>query len=305
MVCSTNAFALTRKRYGWCIINGGILILRKQQYDMKASSRYLYGKTLKSIPTSGLLLTETAYSSDIKLPHHAHELAYFCFVIEGGFTESYDRRERLCRPSTLVFHPVGETHADCFHAETRCFNIQIKSEWLERAVEQHSNLINTPTDFLDSHLSFLAARLYREFREFDEFSSLVIEGLAIELIAEASRRAARKSKSSPPRWLRQTREILNERFDKNLTLVVLSEAVGVHPTHLAREFRRFYNCSVGEYVRRRRVEIASRQISKTNAPFAEIALAVGFFDQSHFARVFKSQTGMTPQEYRKSLRSPR
>lgn len=272
---------------------------------MKFSSGYFHGNTLKNCSTAGIKLSETTYASALKLAPHSHEAAYFCYVLQGDFTETYgSRRSRSCRKSSLVFHPADETHSDYFHTTARCFNIQINDGWFSR-VRADSNLINAPADFLNPHLSFLAARLYREFHEFDEFSSLVIEGLTIELLAETSRCRARKSKISPPRWLRQTREILDEQFAENLTLVALSEAVGVHSTHLAREFRRFYDCSVGEYVRRRRIEIASRQISKTSATFAEIALTVGFFDQSHFARVFKSQTGMSPQEYRKSLRSPR
>lgn len=269
---------------------------------MKFSSGYFYGDTLKKFSTAGLKLSETTYGSALKLAAHSHEAAYFCFVLGGNFTERYGRRSRSCRPSMLVFHPAEEKHSDYFHTPARCFNIQINNEWLEH-VRCDSAIINTPADFVDAQLSFLAVRLYREFREFDDFSSLVIEGLTIELLARVSRCVVRNSETNPPRWLRQAREILKEQFDKNLTLVALSESVGVHPTHLAREFRRFYGCSVGEYVRRRRVEIASHQISNTNISLAEIALAAGFFDQSHFVRVFKSQTGMTPQEYRKSLRS--
>jgi AraC family transcriptional regulator len=148
-------------------------------------------------------------------------------------------------------------------------------------------------------------RLYREFREFDDFSSLTIEGLTLELIAETSRRSTRKSEPKPPLWLRRAREILDERFDENLTLVALSESVGVHPVHLAREFRRFYRLTVGDYVRKRRIEVACRQISDTDFPFSEIALAAGFFDQSHFARTLKKFTGMTPSEYRAAFRLSR
>ncbi len=222
-------------------------------------------------------------------------------MIEGSFTEFYDKRSRSCRTSTLVFHPAGETHSDYFHTGARCFNVQINSEWLER-VGQHSRLIETPADFYDERLSSLAARLYREFREDDDFSALAIEGLTLEMLAEASRYSVRKSEPHPPRWLRQAREILDERFDESLTLVALSEMVGVHPVHLAREFRRFYCCTVGGYVRQRRIESACRQISTTDLPFSEIALAAGFFDQSHFARTLKKFTGMTLSEYRAAFR---
>jgi AraC family transcriptional regulator len=72
---------------------------------------------------------------------------------------------------------------------------------------------------------------------------------------------------------------------------------------LSREFRRYYSCTVGEYVRHLRIEYACRLLSASNASLAEIALAAGFFDQSHFARNFKWQTGMTPHEYRRIWQS--
>ncbi len=270
--------------------------------NKKFSLERFYGNTLKTFSTPGLKLTETTYTPALKLTAHAHESAYFCFVLEGEFTECYGRRSRSCRPSTLIFHPKDETHSDRFETGVRCFNIQMNAEWFER-VSQHSRFINSSADFYDERLSNLATRLYREFREFDDFSSLAIEGLTLELIAEASRHSVRKSEYRPPLWLRQARGILDERFDESLTLVALSESVGIHPVHLAREFRRFYCSTVGEYVRKRRTEIACRQISTTDLPFSEIALNAGFFDQSHFARTLKKFTGMTPSEYRAAFNS--
>jgi len=290
------------------IIVGGVfltaLVCGQKQFHMRLSSGCFYGNTLKTVSTGGFRLMETAYSPALKLPPHSHESAYFCFVLDGSFAEYYEKHSRLCRPSTLVFHPAGETHSDYFHTHTRCFNLQINSQWFER-IRQSAILINAPANFYDERLSSLAFRLYREYLENDDFSRLAIEGLTLEMLAEASRHVVRKSEPRPPRWLRQAREIIDEQFDESLTLAALSETVGVHPVHLAREFRRFYRSTVGEYVRRRRVETACRQISTTDAPLSEIALAAGFFDQSHFARTLKKFTGLTPSEYRAAFRSRR
>jgi AraC family transcriptional regulator len=271
---------------------------------MRFASEYFHGNTIKKFSTAELKLSETTYASALRLAPHSHDEAYFCFVLEGSFTESYERRSRSCRQSTLVFHPTGETHSDSFETDARCFNIQMNASWFDR-VRRHSSIIESSTDFYDEELCNVAMRIYREFRDLDNFSSITIESLTLELIAKSSRRAIRKSEPKPPLWLRRVREILDERFDESLTLVALSESVGVHPVHLAREFRRFYNSTVGEYVRKRRIETACRQISATEFPFSEIAHAAGFFDQSHFTRTLKKFTGMTPSEYRAAYRSRR
>jgi AraC family transcriptional regulator len=267
---------------------------------MRDLSRYPYGETLRTTSVSEFTLAEKAYTAHLKLPKHTHEQPYLCFVLGGSFTEIYAKCSRACHPSTLILNATGETHSDQFHASTRCFNIQMNNRWLER-VGRRSGVINVFADFRGGRLAHLAAGLYREFRELDEFSSLAVEGLALEMLAEASRHLLKETRCTPPRWLKQVKEVLRERLAEHLSLVALAESVNVHPAHLAREFRRFYQCTVGEYVRQQRVAFACRQISISDAPLGEVALAAGFFDQSHFARIFKRYTGMTPGQYRTNL----
>jgi AraC family transcriptional regulator len=75
----------------------------------------------------------------------------------------------------------------------------------------------------------------------------------------------------------------------------------VHPVHLAREFRRFEHCTIGEYVRRLRIEQACRRLTHSTDPIAAIAAEAGFADQSHFARTFKRVVGMSPVQFRATL----
>jgi AraC family transcriptional regulator len=77
--------------------------------------------------------------------------------------------------------------------------------------------------------------------------------------------------------------------------------VGVHPVYLASEFRKHFGCTIGEYVRKLRVEFACRRISESDSPLSDIAIAAGFSHQSHFSRTFKAVTGMTPAGYRTAV----
>jgi AraC family transcriptional regulator len=116
-----------------------------------------------------------------------------------------------------------------------------------------------------------------------------------------SRQRELSSERKPPRWLEQARELIHGQFTESLTHDQIATAVAVHPVHLAGVFRRHYGCTIGEYARRLRVEFACRNISTSTAPLADIALAAGFSDQSHFSKVFKQLTGMTPAQFRKNL----
>jgi len=118
------------------------------------------------------------------------------------------------------------------------------------------------------------------------------------MLAEVSRRQVRVSDHKPPRWLAQALELLREQFSEHLTIAYLARSVGVHPVHLAREFRKFYRCTIGEYIRQLRIEYACRKLSISDASLAAIASGAGFSDQSHFSRTFKRLVDMTPAQYR-------
>ena len=113
---------------------------------MKLLSGRWYGDTLNKDSVAGLTLTETSYESNLKLPRHSHEQAYFCLVLKGAYTESFRKQTRTCKKATMIFHPADESHADHFHTESRCFNIQISDRWMDR-VRQHPLSLHEPRDF--------------------------------------------------------------------------------------------------------------------------------------------------------------
>jgi AraC family transcriptional regulator len=271
--------------------------------SLKLPDGHFYGNTLENREVAGFRLTETAYPPHIKLPAHSHARPYFCFILQGAYAETYGRKGRMCRRSMLIYHPSGEVHSQHFNAMAgRLFRIEVSRAWLEH-VREHTTVLDDPAEFYGGSLAWLAAKLYHEFRELDEVSPLAIEGLALEIVAAASRRFARADAQKPPRWLAQAREMIHARAGERLTLSSIAESVGVHPVHLAREFRRHYRCTIGEYVRWLRIEFACREIVTTNAPLVEIASAAGFYDQSHFSKTFKRLVGLTPAEYRAGFRS--
>jgi AraC family transcriptional regulator len=250
------------------------------------------------------ILHERLYPAHFRTPRHRHDRPLFCFVVKGSYTETYGSKTRACQPSTLLFHAPGEEHAEEFHGAGGCsFLVEIEQGWLEH-VSAESRVINTSFDCDGGVLSLLAARIYREFGEPDDLSPLVIEGLMFELIGETSRHARGGPTSPPPKWLTQARQLLHDSFSEPVTLAEIAAAVGVHPAHLAKSFHRFYNCTVGVYIRRQRIDFACKALATTDLPLSQIALAAGFSDQSHLTRLFKRQMAVSPAQYRAMLRLP-
>jgi AraC-like DNA-binding protein len=146
-----------------------------------------------------------------------------------------------------------------------------------------------------------AWRLAAELRARDGAWALAAEGHCLELVAGLVRGSARQRNGGGP-WLEPTRERLHDALGTRLTLAELAADAGVHPVHLARSFRQRYGVSVGEYVRRLRLDWAAAQLTTTETPLAAIAADAGFADQSHFTRAFRRHTGLTPGRYRRVVR---
>ncbi|MFL6228711.1 MAG: AraC family transcriptional regulator [Pyrinomonadaceae bacterium] len=255
-------------------------------------------RTLASREVAGLCLSETYYPPRLRMPRHGHEPASFSLVLQGGYAETFTRQTLDCKPATLVFRPPAESHAVAFSdTDVRIFRLDVSPDLLNRLPPDAART-SAPADFSGGLAAHLAHRLYREFRAVDQFSALSIEGLALELLAESGRTLARALQRQPPRWLERAREMLHENLADAPKLSELARAAGVHPVHLAHEFRRHYGASAGEYARRLRIEEARRLVAQTHLPLSAVAARVGFYDQSHFTNAFKRGTGATPAAYR-------
>lgn len=175
----------------------------------------------------------------------------------------------------------------------------MKNHWLERLREQDPRAALRP-EISNSELSWLALRLYRAMKR-QTLSPLLVEGIVLELLAEAGRVAPARERGSPP-WMARMLELLHDEFWRPWTLAAVAQEIGVHPVYLSRAFRRVHRQTLGEYLHRVRVQFAIEHLADESAGLVDVALRAGFADQSHFCRVFKLLTGCSPGAYRKLLR---
>src|SRR5262249_18177302 len=88
------------------------------------------------------------------------------------------------------------------------------------------------------------------------------------------------------------RERLDDCFRQNFTLAELAHDAGVHPIHLAREFRNAYSMPIGEYVRRRRIDAAMNALLLSDETLSAIALQAGFSSQPHLHKGLQTTCGL-------------
>lgn len=261
-----------------------------------------YGETSQALFANGFRFTEKAYPNYLQIPKHSHELSHFCFVLSGNYEEQIERKTDERVPTALVYYPPDVRHAEKHHTNGKHFLVEIDAKILDKVRDYGANL-NEPLTLLGNESLWLAAKMYREFCQRDSFSVLALESITTELMIYASRQTIKVNERKRPIWLEKTIEILRDNFAEPVGLNELAEFVGVHPTHLARVFRQFERCTIGDYIRKVRIENARQRMISSKESLVEIALNSGFSDQTHFTRSFKNVTGMTPKEFRRIFHS--
>jgi AraC family transcriptional regulator len=265
------------------------------------TGKITFGQQLKSLEAGGFIFTETYHSPGFVLSRHDHEYANFNFTVSGQCSETMRGRSEECGPSSLVIKPPGEAHSNRYGPSgARCLIVEVTPARL-RTLAPHGRVFDAPASLRRGPAIALAARMYVELRESSCASELVLEGLALELLGHLARRSAHAPSPVVPRWLREAEELLHKCFAERLGLSALAESAGIDPSHFARTFRKSFGCSVGEYVRDLRLQHAAEQLAASKRPLAEVALAVGFYDQSHFTNAFKRRMGLTPSAYRNAM----
>ncbi len=142
----------------------------------------------------------------------------------------------------------------------------------------------------------LAARLVRT----GEGDDLGREVDALRLLG-----ALRASDSSPLDVAARARALLVSELEAPPSVSRLARAVGVTPRTLNRKLRQRFGVTVLELLQRERIGRARQFLRGSEVPVGRLGLELGFSSPSHFTRVFREHTGVTPSVFRRDARAQR
>ena len=230
---------------------------------------------------------------------HTHVEAHFVLVTSGRYISSARRGSETAFP--LIYNPPGTTHRDRFHQGVGSFfTISVNSDRFNEIVNSRSY---RPACFLSDRRSRgLAWALLWESVCRRRSSKLHLESLSLELLGtiheESSSQERRVDERERPQWLTRTYELLQDDSSRDFTVKELALAVGVHPVHLARAFRRYFRRTPGQLIQMPRLEQAADLLLFSTWPLTEIAIGCNFTDQSHMTTAFRRLYGLPPGQFR-------
>ncbi|HSE43251.1 MAG TPA: AraC family transcriptional regulator [Acidobacteriota bacterium] len=253
------------------------------------------GIELKTVDAGTIRLTETIHPPGLQLLPHKHERPSIALVINGSFIEQFGRNAHHCNAGAVVIKPAETIHADQYgKSGARSLIIELYPNFLPLIPTSSPVMCDTSV----IPMSALSLRIYNEFSCMDSCSILSIESLILELLAQTIRNSPINPEASKiPAWLQRARDLIHCEFKTSPDLRRIAEVAGVHPSHLARTFRKKYGFTIGEYLRKLKLEEATKELTESNKSISQISQDAGFWDQSHFVKCFKKEMGITPSEY--------
>jgi AraC family transcriptional regulator len=252
----------------------------------------------KSLQVDGLLVSALDYAPETRTPAHENEGACLTVTLHGSWLVHDCAKAFACTPGVVHVVPGGARHYSRFEsAGARMFALYVAEEKQDELGAARGAL-DSVRHFRDGRVEELARSAMREIQFPDAATSLALEGLALEMLAWTARPHGNVPGEKRSRWLRRVEERLRAEFRTTPSYEEIAREVGVHRVHLARSFRAATGLSMGAFVRRLRLEWTADQLVRTSKPLVELAAEAGFADQSHFTRLFRAKTGMTPALYR-------
>lgn len=245
--------------------------------------------------TQGIAVVETEYQKKVFEGWHSHNNAHITLFLKGGTSEKRKNSNIDVGPGSLLFYHSDELHLNhktLFPSKNINLEIEenvLKELQINEAIIEKSVQNTTLT-------KFLILKIFKESLVADSFSSDTINMLFSQL-SNSNSHLDKFEKS--PFWVKSLNELLNDCWNENPNLHDLAQVLNLNPITISKHFPKYFGCTLGEYMRRIKINRSLSLIESKESNLTEISFQCGFADQSHFIRTFKNQTGFLPKQFQK------
>lgn len=177
---------------------------------------------------------------------------------------------------------------------------------MEIAAWIYENKIPTKVIFLTAYSDFQYAKQAMKYKveayvlkdDYLEELEATVRTL-IEALRKDSEDLTSHSDVKYDKLIKKVCDIINERYNTDITLATLAAELHVSASYLSRKFSAEKGCPVTEYINQLRIRKAVELLQSTNMLVYEVAERVGIEDAAYFSALFKKYMGISPQKYKK------
>lgn len=163
-------------------------------------------------------------------------------------------------------------------------------------------ILLTPQSPWNNEILLSVKQIYNEMNN-NSFNPLHLLSLAMSLCAcigdHIQEVSGHQNENQLLMAVRKMTGFIHHHYEHKITLDDIAAAGSICRSRSCELFNRFIGQSPNTYLVRYRIQKSSEMLLATNRSISEIALVCGFQSPSYFSYVFRKETGLTPQDYRK------
>ena len=254
-----------------------------------------------------LYITEAQYGNDWHSMEHTHHFTELFYITHGTGTFYLDHREIPVKKNDLIIVNPNVSHTEIGHPETPFEYIALGINGLEFQADGSRSF----TDYIIHSITENREEIYpllkmllKEVRKKEENFETICQNLLEVLVIDILRSTHADLSLTPSRKItkecRFIEQYLDEHYTEDITLQTLSDLTFLNKYYLVHSFKNYKGTSPINYLIERRINEAKHLLETTSYPVTKIAEMTGFSSQSYFSQVFKKETEMTPNAYRKN-----
>ncbi len=258
------------------------------------------------------IAVERVCSSEDMMKSHYHTYYELYYLEEGRRLHTVSDRIFTTEPGDIILFPPYSMHHSYAPKEGQTFQrivIYFTEESLEDSALQQKMRnaagLYHPDRRIGHQIHGLIGMMLLEQFETDDLHKVtmktILHAILLLLLKDVRTLDTTEIKSR----ITQVIEYISDHYMEEIRLDKLAERFYVSQYYLCREFKRYTSRTINQYINTTRILNAQREIMETNHSFSRVAANCGFASSTHFSRVFRSVTGMTPTAFRKTLPSRR
>ncbi|MDR6550445.1 AraC family transcriptional regulator [Paenibacillus qinlingensis] len=276
---------------------------------------------LHQFPYRSVYRSNLDYKQDVFHSHQGLELYY---VHEGSGILICDGYQLQLSPGMLVVFRPFQLHRMRFHIDgcVRSFllfepaALQTLLPAFPTANQYLRKLLESPipspflTDISENHPLIQSMRLLHEaMHEANNAWNHVLELCSSSVLAmlqwlhqlQPLKDGATRDRDRGITHIERALEWIESHLTEELRLEELSLVLHLHPNYISTLFQQEIGCSIREYVAIRRVNLARKWLLNSDMQVQEIAAKLGLANTSHFCKMFKKHSGITPYQFKKQF----
>jgi len=266
----------------------------------------------RPLPESGILVFESHHSSSFSMEFRRFEFHKICWIPVGRGALEFGSSRLPLGKDELLLTPAGDEHRFVDNPTSpmtlviACFSEKVVSEnrALQLLLPEVQSRFLAPYPIMQMHSyrrgavrDIFKRMLLEQSRGGSEAIAILHAGL-IDLMVNLLRgKPIQKTASiSREQALDGTLDYIEDFFHTSIRIRDLAEMCGISSRRYSDLFKQRTGKTVVQYLSERRVAFAQERLRQTGQ-ISYAAVAAGFSDVTHFYRVFKRMTHMTPGEY--------